>query len=288
MRYRVASLSMCALASLSVPPATASECHHHETALGVSRVLHVDTTDGPLFGTLQYEQTLDLEPKEVVLTFDDGPHPYTTGRVLEALRKECVKATFFPVGNMAEQYSQVLQEVSADGHTIGAHTWSHRNMRRLSKARATQQIERGFRAVDEAADIQIAPFFRFPGLKDSKAMIAHAARQNYAVFSTDVTSDDWRGIGPRTIIRRTMTRLRRQNGGIVLFHDTKRATATALPGLLKALKKDGYRIVHIVPHQTYDALRDVPTTGVPEAATVADLKDPSHTGTDDARAPIKR
>ncbi len=287
MRYRVASLSMCALAFLSVPPATASECHHDETALGVSRVLHVDTTNGPLFGTLQYEQTLDLEPKEVVLTFDDGPHPYTTRRVLAALKKECVKATFFPVGNMAERHAEVLREVSADGHTIGAHTWSHRNMRRLSKARATRQIERGFRAVDAAADVQIAPFFRFPGLRDSKAVIAHAARRHYAVFSTDVNSDDWRGIRARTIIRRTMARLRRKKGGIVLFHDTKYATAAALPGLLKALKNGGYRIVHIVPHQTYDALRDVPS-GAPEAATVADLKEPPGTSARDAATPIKR
>ncbi|MDA7946291.1 MAG: polysaccharide deacetylase family protein [Hyphomicrobiaceae bacterium] len=273
MRYRVASFSMCALAFLSVHPATASECVYGGNVLGVSRVLHVDTSDGPQFGTLQYEQTLDLEPNEVVLTFDDGPHPYTTQRVLEALAKECVKATFFPVGAHAERHPEILQSIADEGHTIGAHTWSHRNIRRLSKAHAAKQIERGFRAVSAAVDIQIAPFFRFPGLNDSKAMSTYAGRQGYAVFSIDVNSDDWRGIGPRTIIRRTMARLKRQKGGIILFHDTKYATAAALPAFLKLLKRDGYRIVHIVPKQTYDSLLSA-KAGRPEAATLADLAGP--------------
>jgi len=287
MRYWVASLSMCALASLSVTPASASECLHGEDALGVSRVLHVDTSNGPLFGTLQYGKTLDLGPKEVVLTFDDGPHPHTTQRVLAALKKECVKATFFPVGTMAEQYSEVLQMIAEDGHTIGAHTWSHRNVERLSKARATKQIERGFRAIDAAADVQIAPFFRFPGLNDSKAMMAYAARRGYAIFSTDVSSDDWRGIGARTIIRRTMARLNRQKRGIILFHDTKYATAAALPAFLKALKSSGYKIVHIVPDQTYEALKSV-EPGEPEAATVAGLTAAELAGGKKADASLQR
>ena len=287
MRYGVASLSMCALAFLSVSPATASECVHGGDALGVSRVLHVDTSNGPLFGRLQYQNTLDLEPKEVVLTFDDGPHPHATLRVLKALARECVKATFFPVGAHAERYPAVLQSIADEGHTIGAHTWSHRNIRRLSEARATKQIERGFRAVNGAADIQIAPFFRFPGLRDSKAMKAYAGQQGYAVFSTDVTSDDWRGIGPRTIIRRTMARLKRQRGGIILFHDTKHATASALPYFLKLLKRDGYRIVHIVPKQTYDSLQSAKSGG-PEAATLADLADTAESNGKAAERTVKR
>ncbi|MEM8744173.1 MAG: polysaccharide deacetylase family protein [Pseudomonadota bacterium] len=270
MRYGVASLSMCALAFLSVSPATASECVYGAETLGVSRILNVDTTGGPLFGTLQYQQTLDLEPKEVVLTFDDGPHPFTTRRVLAALAKECVKATFFPVGVHAQKHPKVLQAIADEGHTIGAHTWSHRNVRRLSGPRAAKQIERGFRALKAAADVPIAPFFRFPGLNDSKAMKRYAGQQDYAIFSIDVNSDDWRGIGPKTIIRRTMARLKRQKGGIILFHDTKYATASALPYLLKLLKRDGYKIVHIVPTQSYEALQRAKTAN-PEPATVADL-----------------
>ena len=252
MRSLVASLPVCALILLGGAPATASDCPNNPNALGVSRVLEIDTSTGPRYGTLQYKQTLALGPKEVVLTFDDGPHLHNTKRVLAELAKECVKATFFTVGTMVRKNSAALQAIADGGHTIGAHSWSHpRNLGHMDAARAAKQIERGFRAIDAAVDIKIAPFFRYPGLNDSNALNAYTAKRGYAVFSTDVSSDDWRGISARTIVRRTMARLNRKQGGIILFHDTKRTTAAAIPALLRALKKGGYKIVHIVPEYGY-------------------------------------
>jgi len=275
MRNLVASLPVCALALMSISPASASDCLNNPDALGVSRVLEINTSDGPRFGTLQYKKTLDLGPKEVVLTFDDGPHPKNTQRVLAALKKECVKATFFPVGTMVQNYPDTLQAISNDGHTIGTHSWSHPNIGRMSMARATNQIERGFRTINAVVDQQIAPFFRFPGLNDSKIMKAYAAKRGYAIFSTDVSSDDWRGIGANTIIRRTMSRLHQKQSGIILFHDTKYATAAAIPALLQALKKGGYKIVHIVPEHTYGAVKSADAgADAAEQATVAELTTP--------------
>ncbi len=289
MRNGVASLSVCALALMSVTPASASDCMNNPDALGVSRVLEIDTSDGPRFGKLQYKKTLDLQPKEIVLTFDDGPHPKNTQRVLEALKKECVKATFFPVGTMAQNYPEVLQGVADDGHTIGAHSWSHPNIGRMSKARATNQIERGFRTINAAVDQQIAPFFRFPGLNDSHIMKAYATRRGYAIFSTDVSSDDWRGIGPHTIIKRTMSRLNQKQGGIILFHDTKFATAAAVPAFLRALKKGGYKIVHIVPANNYGSVKSATAkTGGAEQATIAKLETAGKPEADASVAPVKR
>lgn len=267
MRILVASLPVLAFAFLNAAPVSASECDDNPEVLGVSRVLEIDTAQGPLFGTLQYKNTLALEENEVVLTFDDGPHPHNTQRVLAALEKECTRATFFPVGVMAQKYPEILRDVAAKGHTIGAHSWSHPNIGRLARASATMQIERGFRAINSAADVEIAPFFRFPGLNDSKAMKAYAAKRGLAIFSTDISSDDWRGIGPKTIIGRTMARTRRQSKGIIIFHDTKHATASALPRLLRALKKGGYKIVHIVPKTPFSALESA--SG--EQATVAGM-----------------
>ena len=273
MRSLVASLPVCVLILLSGTPASASDCPYNPDALGVSRVLEIDTSDGPRFGTLQYKQTLDLNPKEVVLTFDDGPHLSNTKRVLAALSNECVKATFFTVGTMVQYNAAALQAIADGGHTIGAHSWSHpRNLGRMTSARATTQIERGFRAIDAAVDIQIAPFLRYPGLNDSNSLNAYAAKRGYAVFSTDVSSDDWRGISPRMIVRRTMARLNRKQGGIILFHDTKRATATAIPALLQALKKGGYKIVHIVPERSYASVKSANAGSEPgEEAAIAAL-----------------
>mgnify|MGYP000044190309 CR=1 FL=1 len=267
MRILVASLLVLAFAFLNAAPVSASECNGNPDALGVSRILEIDSSNGPLYGTLQYEDTLGLEPNEVVLTFDDGPHPHNTRRILAALEKECVKATFFPVGTMAQKHPDVLQDIAAKGHTIGAHSWSHPNIGRLAKASATMQIERGFRAVNAAVDIEIAPFFRFPGLNDSRAMKAYAAKRGLAIFSIDISSDDWRGIGASTIIRRTMARARRHTKGIIIFHDTKYATASALPQLLRALKRGGFKIVHVVPKTPYSALESA--SG--EQATVAGI-----------------
>lgn len=272
MRYLVASLSVSALAFLGPTSAIASECSENPDALGVSRILEIDTSNGPRYGTLQYGKTLDLGPKEVVLTFDDGPHPKNTQRVIKALKKECVKATFFPVGTMVQHYPEVLQALADEGHTIGTHSWSHANVARLSRAKATNQIERGFRIINAAVEAQIAPFFRFPGLNDSRAMKAYAEKRGLAIFSTDVSSDDWRGIGASTIIRRTMSRLHRQQKGIILLHDTKYGTAAAVPGLLRALKKGGYKVVHIVPKRTYTSLESADArTVAPEPATIAGI-----------------
>lgn len=289
MRNGVASVSACALALMSLTPASASDCMDNPDALGVSRILEIDTAGGPRYGKLQYKKTLDLQPKEVVLTFDDGPHPKNTQRVLDALKKECVKATFFPVGTMAQNYSGLLQRAADEGHTIGAHSWSHPNIARLSRARATRQIERGFRSVNAAVNQPIAPFFRFPGLNDSRVMNDYAARRGYAIFSTDVSSDDWRGIGAHTILKRTMARLKQKQGGIILFHDSKYATAKAMTAFLRALKKGGYKIVHIVPAHNYGALISAAgKTGGAEQATIAKLNEAEKSDNGVYVTPVRR
>ena len=120
MRSLVASLVASVAVAGAAAPVTAAGCPHNPDALGVSRVLEVDTTGGPRFGSLQYRRTLGLGPKEVVLTFDDGPHPKHTVSILKALDEECVKATFFPVGIWAKHVPDVMQMVAERGHTIGA------------------------------------------------------------------------------------------------------------------------------------------------------------------------
>lgn len=242
--------------TLFLQPAGAADCPADTKALGTSRILEVDTTGGPKFGTWQYPTTLDLEPGEVVLTFDDGPHPRHTPRILKALARHCVRATFFKVGVWARQVPHIVKQTVAAGHTVAAHTWSHPyRIDRLRFETARAQVERGFSAVREAAGQPISPFLRFPGLRDTRALKAHAAAENYGIFSCDVATDDWRGIGARTIVRRTIARLRRRGRGIVLLHDSKPQTARAVPLLLASLKAYGFRIVHIVPKRSYDEIK---------------------------------
>lgn len=237
------------VAFLTVPAAMAG-CS--DNALGVSRTIEIDAGPGLLVGSMQYGRRLPLKPKEVVLTFDDGPLPGSTDRVLRALAKECVKATFFMVGRMARTYPALARRVEAAGHTIGTHSHSHpMHMKDLGFLTATRNIERGFRSVAAALGdgVEIAPFFRYPGLSRSAVLDAYLVANGIATFSADIVGDDWRDISSAQIKARVLRRLERQGSGIILLHDIKRKTANMLPGLLRELKARGYKIVHMVPRR---------------------------------------
>ena len=244
-------LALLALLALTAPAnSEPADCPGNASALGISRIIEIDPAGGPRYGTYQYPDTLALEPKEVVLTFDDGPNPKYTPKVLDALDRHCVKATFFEVGRWAETFPEVTKDIADRGHTIGSHSWSHPpNLGRLPLDKAKQEIERGFAVLKAAAGGRVAPFFRYPGLNDSPELNTYLAEAGIAVISCDIGTDDWMNVGAASIVKRTLARLEHKGKGILLFHDRKPATATALPLLLDELKARGYRVVHIVPRQ---------------------------------------
>src|ERR1700761_7494381 len=104
--------------------AQAAQCTNKD-ALGTSRVLQVDAASTPRVGLKSFPQTLPLEDHEVVLTFDDGPWPPTTPKVLAALASECVHATFFLIGKPASEHPELVRRIAAEGHTVGHHSWTH-------------------------------------------------------------------------------------------------------------------------------------------------------------------
>ena len=254
-----ALLALGSIAFSSTVYAAATGAHipdcKFDDVIGTSRVLEVDTDAGPRFGALQYRETVALKAREVVLTFDDGPSRAATDEILDVLARHCVRATFFQVGIWARHRRQIARRVADEGHTLGSHTWSHpKDFKLMSFADARAEVERGFEGVSRAIGRPIARFLRYPGLNDSAALNAYAARRGYAVFSCDVATDDWRGIDAEAIVERTLDNLRRAgNRGIILFHDTKLPTARALPLLLARLKADGFRVVHLTAVRPYRA-----------------------------------
>src|SRR5262249_37000112 len=113
-------------------------------ALGVSRVVEVDTKGGPGFGFEHFKSHDFLREGEVVLTFDDGPWPRNTQAVLAALTAHCTKAIFFPIGLHATYEPGLLKQVAAAGHAIGSHTWCHQDLSKTSgKCRANGRLEKG-------------------------------------------------------------------------------------------------------------------------------------------------
>lgn len=233
-------------------PALAAPCPGNPKALGTSRTLTVDAKAFPRIGTMQYRNTLPLDDHEVVITFDDGPLPPYTDRVLDALARECVKATYFLVGTMARANPDAVRRIYNAGHTIGTHSLRHPfSLGDLGLARISNEVDGGIASVRKAVgDARaVAPFFRIPGLARSNQAEGYLAAQRLAVWSADEVADDWhRGITPAQIVRKAMSRIEaRGHRGVLLLHDIKPATAMAVPMLLKELKAKGYRIVHAVP-----------------------------------------
>jgi peptidoglycan/xylan/chitin deacetylase (PgdA/CDA1 family) len=224
-------------------------------ALGLSRIVQIDTTGGPEFG-LQHFRGYEnfLRDREVVLTFDDGPWPVSTAGVLKALADQCVKATFFEIGEYARWHPEITRQVIDAGMTVGTHTWSHKDLARNPYAsnpeKAQQEIEMGVSAVNSAAGGgKIAPFFRFPDLVQPPQLLSYLAGRNIAVFSTDIDSRDFTMHKPEQVVDSVMSQLAKWGKGIVLLHDFHRNTAEAVPELLRQLKVAGYKIVHMVPKE---------------------------------------
>jgi peptidoglycan/xylan/chitin deacetylase (PgdA/CDA1 family) len=230
------------------PPAQAKAPCANPDALGIARVVEVDTTGGPGFGFEHFKQLDFLRDKEVVLTFDDGPWPENTPSVLKTLANECTTGIFFPIGKHATYYPEVLKQVAAAGHTIGSHTWSHATLtnKKLSEDQRKEEIEKGFSAVKWAlGGTAPAPFFRFPALQHPPEMVTYLGTRNIAIFSCDLDSFDFKARNPQQVIDVTMKKLDKVGKGIILMHDFHKYTAEALPALLRKLKADGYKVVQM-------------------------------------------
>jgi peptidoglycan/xylan/chitin deacetylase (PgdA/CDA1 family) len=217
-------------------------------ALGISRVVEVDTTGGPGFGFEHFKQLDFLQDHEVVLTFDDGPWPGNTPAVLKALADQCTTGIFFSIGKHAGYHPEILKQVYAAGHTVGTHTWSHANLnsKKLNEQQIKDELEKGFSAVKLALGTSPAPFFRFPELQHNPAAVAYLGQRNVAIFSCDLDSFDFRKTStPAKVVETVMGKLEKQGKGIILMHDFQKHTADALPELLRRLKAGGYKVVQM-------------------------------------------
>jgi peptidoglycan/xylan/chitin deacetylase (PgdA/CDA1 family) len=263
-------------AATSVPAATPladdRSCAGNPNALGVSRVVEVDTTGGPGFGTEHFKGMDFLRPGEVVLTFDDGPWPNNTPKVLAALARHCTKAIFFPIGLHATYDPDLLKQVAAAGHAVGSHTWCHQNLSK-TKGRCLingkvqnvdytfkDEIEKGISAVSWGLGGPIAPFFRFPGLQQPPEALTYLGTRNIAIFSTDLDSFDFKMRRPEQVRQSVLAKLKKHGKGIILMHDFQHVTADSIGQILDDLKAAGYKVVQMRPREQlkplpeYDAI----------------------------------
>lgn len=234
---------------MSPVPACASDAGK----LGIERIVEIDTTGGGLYGNVSPHNNF-LNDHEVVLTFDDGPMRAYTRRVLSALDAHCTRATFFMVGRMAAADPAMVKEVLSAGHTVGSHTWSHKNLRPIGLLKGRSEFEMGLSAVTKAAEQPIAPFFRFPYLSESRPVVEYLKSRNTAAFFIDIDSKDYQTRDPKLTFNRIMTQLNSLHKGIILMHDIQPSTAGMIRQLLDTLHDKGYKVVHIVPKTTSETV----------------------------------
>jgi peptidoglycan/xylan/chitin deacetylase (PgdA/CDA1 family) len=255
----VAAVSCAFLASVLVSVVHAADCPGNPDALGTSRTLVIDPTEHRLLGSMQYAETLPLGPKEVVITFDDGPLPPNTDAILRVLAAECVKVTYFLVGTMARAYPDTVRKIFNAGHTLGTHSQSHPlTFDRMPLERAQQEIEGGIASVGAALGDPhaVAPFFRIPGLMRADRVEAYLGSHSLVTWSSDVVADDWfHRLGPAEVAKRAVARLETAGRGILLLHDIHARTVAAVPMILHELKARGFHVVHVVA-----ATPDLPKT----------------------------
>jgi peptidoglycan/xylan/chitin deacetylase (PgdA/CDA1 family) len=248
---RTITAFLCLLA-IATGPALAQSCPGNPDAIGTSRTITVDPSVLPQIGTMQYETSLPLNDHEVVITFDDGPLPPYTGRILDTLAANCVKVDYFLVGEMAKTYPALVRRIYNSGHVIGTHSLDHPlTFNHMKVERIADEVDGGIAAVQAAAGDPraVAPFFRVPGLLHNKTVDGFLASKSLTVWSADEVADDWHhGITPKQIVKLAISRIEAKNHrGVLLLHDIHPATAMALPMLLKELKARGYHIVQAVP-----------------------------------------
>ncbi len=180
--------------------------------------------------------------KYVALTFDDGPHHSLTPEILNILRDEGAKGTFFVVGNRAETYPDLISQIAAEGHDIGNHTWNH-----LSLAKNT--TETGLKSLRKTNDLitgltgKRCNIVRPPYGATSARVRSMLQDNGWHQILWDSDSRDWQNKNPDVILYRVMKSI--EPGGIILFHDIHPGAAKMLPTLIRALKSEGYRCVTI-------------------------------------------
>lgn len=260
LRFAFFSVALIAAGTAAAAQATPDTPACGPDKLGTYRELQVGTEGGTRVGLKTYPNSLRLEDHEVVLTFDDGPNSPTTGLILDALRDECVRATFFLVGRRSAESPKLVQRELREHHTVGHHSMTHpdltlRGIAEKDERAALAEIDKGITADEQAAGnpsptsvpVRTAPFFRYPGFADTERLNEVLAERHIAIFGADLWASDWNRMTPEKELQLLESRLEAKHKGIILLHDTKPQTAEMLPRFLRFLKEKGYRVVAIVP-----------------------------------------
>lgn len=179
----------------------------------------------------------------IALTFDDGPHPVNTPKVLDILSRYNVKATFYVIGNKVGSYPHIIRRIVAEGHEIGNHTWTHSKLTRLSNAQIRSELTRTKNAIIRAAGVKPRTMRPPYGALLTRQRQWIHSEYGYPTILWDVDPQDWKRPGVSVVKQRLVSNAR--NGSILLLHDLHGPSIQAVPGVLDSLLRKGYKFVTV-------------------------------------------
>lgn len=189
-----------------------------------------------------FKSTRVYAPYRLALTFDDGPHPVYTERLLNVLAENHVAATFFVVGSQVERHPDLLRSIAWAGHEVANHSYSHPNLTSLPLFEAERELN-DTRGLIERTINKPTRYFRPPGGRYNRRILEMAAQDGYRMILWNVFPQDHNRPAPGKIYERVMAGA--ADGGVVLLHSGVAETLEALPGLIADLKAKGFQFLTI-------------------------------------------
>ena len=179
----------------------------------------------------------------IAMTFDDGPHPRNTPRLLDMLRQRNIKATFYVIGNSVKMYPEITRRIVAEGHEIGNHTWTHRNLTKLSNSEVCREMDRTRDVIVSATGVQPRTMRPPYGALLTRQRKMIFKEYGYPTIMWSVDPQDWKRPGISVVRDRIISQTR--NGSIVLSHDLHAPTVDAMPSTLDGLLGKGFQFVTV-------------------------------------------
>lgn len=179
----------------------------------------------------------------IAMTFDDGPHPQNTPRLLDMLRERNIKATFYVIGRSVDMYPHIVRRIVAEGHEIGNHTWTHRKLTALSDASVRMEMDRTRDVIVAACGVKPRTMRPPYGALRQNQRAWIYEQYGYPTILWNVDPEDWRRPGLSVVTSRILDNTR--NGSIILAHDLHKPTVDAMPATLDGLLRRGFRFVTV-------------------------------------------
>ena len=181
--------------------------------------------------------------KILALTFDDGPHPQNTPRLLDMLRQRNVKATFFTIGRSVDYNPQIAKRIVTEGHEIGNHTYTHGNLSKMNGQQVRNELDRGRNSIIRATGV--TPRIMRPPYGALLTPQRQWVMDNYGypTILWSVDPMDWKNRDARIVANRLISRA--HPGAILLAHDLHKSTIDAMPQTLDTLLAQGYKFVTV-------------------------------------------